>query len=55
MMSDEVGHVAYVEAVFPDDTITISEVNFPDSGIYNERSLLKEEWKSLKPVFIQIV
>lgn len=53
MLDTDVGHVAYVEAVFPDDTISISEVNFPDSGIYNERILTKEEWKSLKPIFIQ--
>ncbi len=50
----EIGHVAYVEAVFPDETITISETNFPDSGIYNERVLTRDEWKELTPVFIQI-
>jgi|GEM_PF-2509827 len=55
MLHDDIGHLAYVEAVFPDDTITISECNFPDSGIYNERELLKEEWKSVKPVFITVV
>lgn len=53
-MPNEVGHVAYVEAVFPDDAISISEVNFPDSGIYNERTLTKEEWKAIQPIFIQI-
>lgn len=50
----EIGHVAFVEAVFPDDTVIISEANFPDSGIYNERELSKEEWKELKPVFITV-
>ena len=55
MLHDDMGHLAYVEAVFPDDTITISECNFPDSGIYNERELLKEEWKAVKPVFITVV
>ncbi len=54
MLSPEVGHVAYVEAVFPDHTITISETNFPDSGIYNERVLTKEEWKELHPVFMTV-
>lgn len=53
-MSNEVGHLAYVEAVFPDDTISISEANFPDSGIYNERTLTKEEWKAMQSIFIQI-
>ena len=52
MLNNDVGHLAYVEAVFPDNTIAISEVNFPDSGIYNERELTKEEWKELRPVFI---
>lgn len=52
MMNAETGHVAYVEAVFPDETVTISEANYPDFGIYNERELTKEEWKELKPVFI---
>jgi len=55
MLNDEVGQLAYVEAVFPDETISISEVNNPDSGIYSERELLKEEWKELRPVFIEIV
>jgi hypothetical protein len=54
MMTNEIGHVAYVEAVFPDDTITISEANYPDSGIYNERVLMKEEWKELRPTFISV-
>jgi len=54
VFESDIGHLAFVEAVFPDDTITISEVNYPDSGIYNERVLTKEEWKELRPVFIQV-
>jgi hypothetical protein len=54
MLSPEMGHLAYVEAVFPDYTITISEANFPDSGIYNERVLTKEEWKEFHPVFMTV-
>lgn len=54
MMTSEMGHLAFVEAIFPDDTITISEANFPDLGIYNERVLTKEEWKELHPVFLTI-
>ena len=50
-----VGHLAFVEAVFPDETINISETNFPENGIYNERVLTREEWRELKPVFIQVV
>ncbi len=55
MLNTDVGHIAYVEAVFPDSTISISEVNFPDSGMYSERTLSKDVWKSARPVFIQIV
>ncbi len=54
MLNTDVGHLAYVEAVFPDETISISEANYPDSGIYNERELTKEEWKELRPVFISV-
>jgi hypothetical protein len=54
MITPEIGHLALVEALFPDDTITISEANFPDMGIYNERVLTKEEWKELHPVFMTV-
>ena len=53
VFDDGNGHLAYVDSVLPDETISISEVNYPDSGIYNERLLTKEEWIELKPVFIQ--
>lgn len=55
VMEGEVGHLAYVEAVFPDDTITVSEANFPDSGIYNERVLTREEWRELRPTFVSVL
>lgn len=51
---NDVGHLAYVEAVFPDDRITISEVNNPDNGMYNERTLTKEEWQVHTPIFISV-
>jgi hypothetical protein len=54
MYSEDRGHLAYVEAVFPDETINISEVNYPDRGIYNERVLTRQEWRELKPLFIQV-
>lgn len=53
-LSNDVGHLAYVEAVFPDNRISLSEVNYPDRGIYYERTLTKEEWQALNPVFIQV-
>lgn len=48
------GHIAYVEAVFPDDTIQISETNWPDRGMYNERVLTLEEWQALTPTFLTV-
>ena len=53
-LQNGVGQLAYVEAVFPDERITFTEVNNPDHGIYNERTLTKEEWQTLNPVFIQV-
>jgi hypothetical protein len=47
------GHLAFVEAVFPDQTIQISESNWPERGIYNERVLVVEEWQKLNPAFIR--
>jgi hypothetical protein len=54
VQDDDVGHVAVVESVLPDDTLVLSEANYPDSGRYNERTLTKEEWKELRPVFIEV-
>ena len=51
---DARGHVAYVEAVFPDGTIQISEANYPDRGIYNERTMVESEWRVYNPVFIAV-
>lgn len=53
-LEHDMGHLAYVEAVFPNETILISEANYPENGIYNERTLTREEWRELKPIFIQI-
>lgn len=52
---DGSGHLAYVEAVFPDETISISEADHPEDGIYNERVLTREEWRELSPVFIEVM
>jgi len=46
------GHMAYIEAVFPDESIQIAEANWPDDGRYNERVLVKEEWQALNPTFL---
>jgi hypothetical protein len=42
---NEIGHVAFVEEVYPDGSIRISEANWPRNGIYNERTLTKQEWR----------
>jgi hypothetical protein len=34
--------------------IAISEANFPHSGIYSERTLAKDVWRALRPVFIEV-
>ncbi len=52
-ISEEEGYVAYVEAVFPDESISLSEIGVPEPGYYNERMLSKEVWQELKPIFIQ--
>lgn len=50
----EVGYLAYVESVLPDETIMLSEVNNTDCGVYTERTYTKAEWKELRPVFIEV-
>lgn len=50
----DIGHLAYVEAVFPDETIVISEANYPHSGIYSERTLNAQAWRALKPLYIEV-
>jgi len=51
--ADGTGHLAYVEAVFPDGSVSLSEVGDPDLGYYNERVLGTEVWQALAPVYIQ--
>jgi hypothetical protein len=51
--ADEVGHLAYVEAVFPDESLSCSEIGDPEEGFYSERVLEKEAWQALAPVFLQ--
>jgi hypothetical protein len=51
---DDIGCLAYVDAVFSNEMIRISEIQ-DESGIYNERVLSKDVWKELRPIFIEIV
>jgi len=48
------GHLAYIEAVYPDQSIMISEFGYPELGQYSERTLPKAEWIEWRPVFIEI-
>ncbi len=50
---EEMGHLGYVEAVFPDGTLSISEANWPEAGMYNERILTKAEWDLEHVIFLQ--
>lgn len=43
--ANEIGHVAYVEGVFADGSIKVSEANWPPPGKYNERIIPKREWQ----------
>lgn len=45
--------LAYIEAVFPDESISLSEVGEPEDGYYNERTMTKEAWQELRPAFLQ--
>ena len=51
---DDTGHVAYVEAVFPDQSILISEVGQPEPGVFSAHTMTKEEWRELRPIFIEM-
>lgn len=45
LKNQKVGHVAFVEEVYQDGSIKISEANWPPPGIYSERVLPKTQWK----------
>lgn len=51
---DDVGHLAYVEAVFSDESIKMSSVGMFDEGVYNNTMMQKAEWIELRPVFIEV-
>lgn len=48
----EKAHLAYVEKVFSDESLLLSEADWPDRGIYNERVVTKAEWQLWRPSFI---
>lgn len=52
LLEDGTGHIAFVESVYPDGALTISEIKH--DSVYQERTLSKDEWKELRPVFIEV-
>lgn len=48
------GRLAYVEAVAPDNTISLSLVGLHDAGQYLTQTLTEDEWRELRPVFIDV-
>jgi len=41
----QTGHIAFVEEVYPDNSIKISEANWDNKGSYKERNLSLKEWR----------
>lgn len=48
------GHLAYVESLFPDGSIAVSEMGRAAEGVYTEYTLTESKWKDMRPTFIQI-
>jgi hypothetical protein len=51
---EDLGHLAYVEAVFPDESIKVASVGLIHEGEYTVSSLSRDVWKEMRPVFINI-
>lgn len=51
---DDIGYVAFVDAVFPDETVKLSAIGSTEEGVYSEMMLSKDQWKELRPVFISV-
>jgi hypothetical protein len=49
------GFVGIVEAVTPEETITISGVGMSEEGVYSQTELTKPQWQEFRPVFMQII
>lgn len=49
----EAPFLGYVEAVFPDDSLTVSSITA--SGRYEERTLTPAEWREWRPVFLSVL
>lgn len=52
---EELGHLLYVEAVYPDQSIQLSGIDHEGSAVYSESVLDKDVWRELRPVFIEVM
>jgi hypothetical protein len=51
---DGTGQLGYVEAVYPDESIEVTSFGRSEEGYYTEETLTKEQWREMRPVFIEI-
>lgn len=51
---DDIGYVAFIDAVFPDEAIKMSAIGSTREGEYSETMLTKDQWKELRPIFISV-
>ncbi|MFT5849666.1 MAG: hypothetical protein ACI9H6_000480 [Patiriisocius sp.] len=51
---DDIGHLAFVEAVFPDGSIKVTEIGKHEPMLFTEEILTTDQYKELRPVFIAI-
>ena len=52
---DDVGHLVFVESVFPDGSIKVTQIGKHAECVYTEELLASEQYKELRPVFIQVL
>jgi len=52
---DDRGYQAFVEAVFPDGSIHITQIGKDDESQYTNEMLNQSQWKELRPVFIDVL
>ncbi|MCA9366240.1 hypothetical protein KC722_01535 [Candidatus Kaiserbacteria bacterium] len=52
---EDIGHLAYVENTFADQSLIISEIGLYEAGRYSERTLPYREWRELRPIFIEVL
>jgi hypothetical protein len=48
-------HLAFVEEVFDDGSVKISEIGWPQTGVYNERILTKNEYEKSSATVLTLV